>query len=104
MLLKLLFSVLLPGRRLVLGANSNTKTLENFVLTGDTGHVLLEWRRVTAEGQALGERLLTGKVYEWRGRRALRGLAEPARGVVHAAARRGRAHAQDAAYPRGARR
>ncbi|HXA55444.1 MAG TPA: hypothetical protein VNV37_11290 [Solirubrobacteraceae bacterium] len=67
-LLKLLFSVLLPGRRLVLGANSNTKTLENFVLTGDTGHVLLEWRRVTAEGQALGERLLTGKVYEWRGR------------------------------------
>ena len=67
-LLKLLFSVLLPGRRLVLGASSNTKTLENFVLTGDTGHVVLEWRRVTAEGHALGERLLTGKVYEWRGR------------------------------------
>lgn len=67
-LLKLLFSVLLPGRKFVLGANSNTKTLENFVLTGDTGHVVLEWRRVTAEGQALPERLLTGKVYEWRGR------------------------------------
>jgi hypothetical protein len=67
-LLKLLFSVLLPGRRLVLGANANTKTLENFVLTGDTGHVVLEWRRVTADGQALPERLLTGKVYEWRGR------------------------------------
>ena len=67
-LLKLLFSVLLPGRKFVLGANSNTKTLENFVLTGDTGHVVLEWRRVTAEGQALPELLLTGKVYEWRGR------------------------------------
>ncbi len=67
-LLKLLFSVLLPGRKLVLGANSNTKTLENFVLTGDTGHVVLEWRRVTDDGQALPERLLTGKVYEWRGR------------------------------------
>lgn len=67
-LLKLLFSVLLPGRKLVLGASSNTKTLENFVLTSDTGHVVLEWRRVTAEGQALAERLLTGKVYEWRGR------------------------------------
>lgn len=67
-LLKLIFSVLLPGRKLVLGANSNTKTLENFVLTNDTGHVVLEWRRVTAEGQALAERLLTGKVYEWRGR------------------------------------
>ncbi|MHB1538133.1 MAG: coiled-coil domain-containing protein [Solirubrobacteraceae bacterium] len=67
-LLKLLFSVLLPGRKLVLGANSNTKTLENFVLTGDTGHVVLEWRAVTADGQALPERLLTGKVYEWRGR------------------------------------
>ncbi len=67
-LLKLMFSVLLPGRRLVLGANSNTKTLENFVLTGDTGHVVLEWRAVTGDGQALPERLLTGKVYEWRRR------------------------------------
>jgi hypothetical protein len=67
-LLKLLFSVLLPGRKFVLGASSSTKTLENFVLTNDTGHVVLEWRRVTAEGQALAERLLTGKVYEWRGR------------------------------------
>lgn len=67
-LLKLIFSVLLPGRRLVLGASSNTKTLENFILTGDTGHVVLEWRGVTADGQALPELLLTGKIYEWRGR------------------------------------
>ncbi len=67
-LLKLVFSVLLPGRKFVLGANSTKKTLENFVLTGDTGHVVLEWRRVTADGQALPELLLTGKVYEWRGR------------------------------------
>ena len=67
-LLKLLFSALLPGRKYVLGADANTKTLENFVLTGDTAHVVLEWRRVSAQGEALGEMLLTGKVYEWRGR------------------------------------
>ena len=62
-LLTLLFSAVLPGRKNVFGANSNTKTLENFVATGDTSHVVMEWRR--ADG---GELLLTGKVYEWRGR------------------------------------
>ena len=62
-LLTLLFSAVLPGRKNVLGANSNTKTLENFVATGDTSHVVMEWRRADA-----GELLLTGKVYEWRGR------------------------------------
>lgn len=67
-LLKLLFSVVLAGRKNVVGATANTKTLENFVLSGDTGHVVLEWRRVTAEGTALSELLLTGKAYEWRGR------------------------------------
>jgi len=65
-LLKLLFTVVLAGRKHVLGASSTTKTLENFVLSGDTGHVVLEWRRVNADGRALSELLLTGKVYEWR--------------------------------------
>jgi hypothetical protein len=67
-LLKLGFSVVLPGRKFVVGAGANTKTLENFVLTGDTGHVVLEWRRIAPDGKALPELLLTGKVYEWRGR------------------------------------
>lgn len=67
-LLKLAFSVVLPGRKNVLGAHSNTKTLENFVLTNDTSHVVLEWRRVGTDGQVLPELLLTGKVYEWKGR------------------------------------
>jgi hypothetical protein len=67
-LLKLAFSVVLAGRKLVVGASANTKTLENFVLSGDTGHVVLEWRRVDADGTALPELLLTGKAYEWRAR------------------------------------
>src|SRR4051794_39925449 len=67
-LLKLVFSVVLAGRKLIVGANANTKTLENFVLSGDTGHVVLEWRRVDADGSPLPELLLTGKAYEWRGR------------------------------------
>jgi hypothetical protein len=67
-LVKLAFSVVLPGRKLVVGATANTKTLENFVHTGDTGHVVLEWRRVSSDGKALPELLLTGKVYEWRSR------------------------------------
>jgi hypothetical protein len=65
-LLKLLFSVVLAGRRYVIGGNSTTKTLENFVLSNDTCHVVLEWRRVDADGTALSELLLTGKTYEWR--------------------------------------
>lgn len=67
-LLKLVFSVVLAGRKLIVGANATTKTLENFVLSGDIGHVVLEWRRVDADGAALPDLLLTGKVYEWRGR------------------------------------
>jgi hypothetical protein len=59
-LLKLVFSVLLPGRRQVVGTNS--RVLENFVLDRDTAHVLLEWVHAKT-----GERLLTGKVMEWRG-------------------------------------
>lgn len=66
-LLKLLFATLLPGRRNVLG-KSTRKTLENFVLSGDTAHVALEWREVNAHGDPLSGRLITGKVYEWRNR------------------------------------
>lgn len=56
-LLKLLFSVVLPGRRKTVGGAS----LDKFVLDGDTGHVALEWMHVTT-----GERLVTAKVYQRR--------------------------------------
>lgn len=62
-LLKLVFSVLLPGRRQVIGGNG--RVLENFVLDRDTAHVVLEWVHAKT-----GERLLTGKVMEWRGHTA----------------------------------
>jgi hypothetical protein len=60
-LLKLVFSVLLPGRRQVVGT-TNTRVLEKFVLAEDVGHVVLEWMHTVT-----GERLITGKVSEWRG-------------------------------------
>lgn len=56
-LLKLLFSVVLPGRRKTVGGAS----LDKLVLDGDTGHVALEWMHVTT-----GERLVTAKVYQRR--------------------------------------
>lgn len=58
-LLKLLFSVVLPGRRNTVGGAS----LDKFVLDSDTGHVALEWMHVTT-----GDRLVTAKVYERRTR------------------------------------
>ncbi|MDZ5662357.1 hypothetical protein SFC79_11330 [Nocardioides sp. S-58] len=58
-LLKLLFSVVLPGRRNTVGGAS----LDKFVLDGDTGHVALEWMHVTT-----GDRLVTAKVYQRRTR------------------------------------
>ncbi|MCM3882652.1 hypothetical protein ND747_03160, partial [Frankia sp. R82] len=61
-LIKLIFSVVLPGRRQVVGT-SNGRVLDNFVLPGDTGHVVCEWQHA-----GTGQRLLTGKVSEWRGR------------------------------------
>jgi len=60
-LLKLLFSVVLPGRRNTVSGSP----LENFVLDSDTGHVALEWMNV-----ATGERLVTAKVYQRRTRTA----------------------------------
>ncbi|ANY07211.1 hypothetical protein [Pseudonocardia sp. HH130630-07] len=60
-LLKLIFSVLLPGRRQVVGTTSTT-VLENFVLAEDVAHVVCEWMHVRT-----GALLVTGKVSEWRG-------------------------------------
>ncbi len=57
-LLRLLFAVVLPGRRQTLGGAK----LDGYVLTGDTGHVALEWDLPD------GSHLVTGLVLEWRGR------------------------------------
>ncbi|MGB6162111.1 MAG: hypothetical protein WBF75_06000 [Pseudonocardiaceae bacterium] len=60
-LIKLIFSVMLPGRRQVVGT-TNTRVLEKFVLAADVAHVVLEWMHT-----GTGDRLVTGKVSEWRG-------------------------------------
>jgi hypothetical protein len=60
-LIKLIFSVMLPGRRQVVGTTS-TKVLEKFVAGKDVSHVVLEWLHVES-----GHRVITGKVSEWRG-------------------------------------
>ena len=60
-LLKLVFSVLLPGRRQVVGTTS-TDVLSKFVLGEDVAHVACEWMHT-----ATGALLVTGKVSEWPG-------------------------------------
>ncbi|MBA0125956.1 hypothetical protein H0B56_10420 [Haloechinothrix sp. YIM 98757] len=60
-LIKLIFSVMLPGRRQVVGT-TNTRVLEKFVESKDVAHVVLEWQHTRT-----GQRLITGKVSEWRG-------------------------------------
>ncbi|MEU6642990.1 hypothetical protein ABZ863_10600 [Saccharomonospora sp. NPDC046836] len=60
-LIKLIFSVMLPGRRQVVGTTS-TRVLEKFVGAKDVAHVVLEWQHTET-----GERLITGKASEWRG-------------------------------------
>jgi hypothetical protein len=60
-LLKLVFSVLLPGRRQVVGTTS-TDVLAKFVLGEDVAHVACEWMHT-----ATGGLLVTGKVSEWPG-------------------------------------
>jgi hypothetical protein len=61
-LLKLVFSAVLPGRRYTVGGAK----LGDFVLGDDTGHVALEWGIDDGSG---GEALLiTGTVLEWRNR------------------------------------
>lgn len=63
-LIKLIFSVMLPGRRQIVGT-SNTRVLEKFVDRGDVAHVALEWMHTET-----GRLLLTGKVTQWRPRRS----------------------------------
>ena len=60
-LIKLIFSVILPGRRQVVGT-TNTRVLEKFVDAEDVSHVILEWMH-----SETGKLLVTGKVSEWRG-------------------------------------
>nr|WP_208407899.1 hypothetical protein [Amycolatopsis granulosa] len=60
-LIKLIFSVMLPGRRQVVGTTS-TRVLEKFVMAKDVAHVVLEWQHT-----GTGQRVITGKVSEWRG-------------------------------------
>ncbi|TNC23044.1 coiled-coil domain-containing protein [Amycolatopsis alkalitolerans] len=60
-LIKLIFSVMLPGRRQVVGT-TNTRVLEKFVGAKDVSHVVLEWQHTET-----GQRIITGKVSEWRG-------------------------------------
>ncbi|MEU3877272.1 hypothetical protein [Streptomyces sp. NPDC029704] len=61
-LLKLIFSVMLPGHRNTLGGASSG-VLRKFLLADDCGHVALEWQHVLT-----GETVVVGKVSEWRGR------------------------------------
>ncbi|MGV9287209.1 hypothetical protein [Streptomyces sp. NPDC003719] len=61
-LLKLIFSVMLPGHRNTLGGASSG-VLRKFLLADDCGHVALEWQHVQT-----GECAVVGKVSEWRGR------------------------------------
>ncbi len=61
-LLKLIFSVMLPGHRNTLGGASSG-VLRKFLLADDCGHVALEWQHTRT-----GETVVVGKVSEWRGR------------------------------------
>jgi hypothetical protein len=60
--LALFFSLLLPNQRDFLGARPDGRALADYVLTGDTAHVVAEWQ--TPWGP-----LVTGAVYEWPDRR-----------------------------------
>ncbi|MEU6735109.1 hypothetical protein ABZ929_18230 [Streptomyces physcomitrii] len=61
-LLKLIFSVMLPGHRNTLGGASSG-VLRKFLLAEDCGHVALEWQHTLT-----GECVVVGKTSEWRGR------------------------------------
>jgi hypothetical protein len=61
-LLKLIFSVMLPGHRNTLGGASSG-VLRKFLLADDCGHVALEWQHTRT-----GETVVVGKASEWRGR------------------------------------
>ncbi|MFE1100315.1 hypothetical protein ACFW4K_07340 [Nocardiopsis alba] len=59
-LLKLVFSVLIPGRNLVKGAD-DPRLLDNYVLAKDVSHVVLEWTHAVN-----GLTLVTGKAMSWK--------------------------------------
>jgi hypothetical protein len=70
-LMNLFFSVLLPGKRMFLGARSENKMreLEDYILRNDRALVAIEWV-LDAESGSLGlhaDRLVTGVLHEWRG-------------------------------------
>lgn len=58
-LLKLLFSVVLPGRRNTVGGSA--AVLEKFVVGDEAAHVVLEWMHVRS-----GDRVITGKTSQRR--------------------------------------
>lgn len=58
-LLKLLFSVVLPGKRNTVGGSSGV--MDKFVVGDDCAHVVLEWMNVRT-----GDRVITGKVLQRR--------------------------------------
>ena len=60
-LVRLIFSVILPGRRQVVGTTTS-KVLEKYVLANDVAHVAIEWRDTRS-----GQLLVTGKASEWQG-------------------------------------
>ena len=59
--LSLMCAQLRPKRTDFLAASSTSKHLEDYVASGDTAHVMLEWSDGT------GRRLITASVYEWDG-------------------------------------
>ena len=75
-LLKLIFSVMLPGHRNTLGGASSG-VLRKFLLADDCGHVALEWQHTRT-----GETVVVGKVSEWRGRQVSPDPAQVRRGLV----------------------
>ncbi|MFJ9952564.1 hypothetical protein [Kitasatospora sp. NPDC091207] len=69
-LIKLIFSVVLPGHRQAVGTSS-THALSSFVLEGDVSHVVLEWVHAKS-----GRHLVTGKVSAWRNGRPSKDLKQ----------------------------
>ncbi|MEV7122835.1 hypothetical protein [Kitasatospora griseola] len=72
-LIKLIFSVVLPGHRQAVGSSSG-RALRSFVLENDVSHIALEWVHAKS-----GRHLVTGKVSSWRNGRPssdLKQLAE----------------------------
>ncbi|MFJ5927900.1 hypothetical protein ACIQF6_35430 [Kitasatospora sp. NPDC092948] len=59
-LIKLIFSVVLPGHRQAVGSSSG-RALRSFVLENDVSHIVLEWVHAKS-----GRHLVTGKVSAWR--------------------------------------